>query len=392
MKRSTHYSYGCPSINAEDIARVGEALSTDMISQGGILREFEETFASHSGAEHCLAVANGTCGLHLALLAMGVMPGDRVWTSPLTFAATGNAALMCGASVDFVDIDPRTWNMDADALADKLHGAEREGLLPKVVVPVHFAGMPCDMSSLAQLAERFQFDILEDACHALGARCHDERVGGCKRSRATVFSLHPVKNITSAEGGLVTTNDPQVHERMKLLRNHGMVRESLMDDADVGPWHTECRILGYNYRISEPQCALGLSQLGRLDVFLERRRTLVGRYLEHLPDGVQTQGRPNDENAAWHILVLRTDFRSLGLDKRRFHARMAERGIHLAVHYYPLHLHPLYMERGFCQGMFPNAEAYYREAFTFPLHTKLDVEDVDHICHQLKAELPLSQP
>lgn len=385
--RDKVYHYGRPSVSGNDIARVGESLRREMISQGSFLRDFEDAFAAFTGAGHCLAVANGTCGLHLALTAMGVGPGDVVWTSPLTFAATGNAALQCGAEVDFVDIDAVTFNMDMGALEDKLARAERNGALPRVVIPVHFAGLPCDMAALQRLSGRYGFDVLEDACHALGARTAGEVVGGCLESRAAVFSLHPVKNITSGEGGLVTTNDPELYERMACLRTHGLRPGSLEGDPDAGPWHVESVMMGYNYKISEPQCALGLSQFGRLDSFLAKRRALAGRYLEQLPGIMRPQARPDDGMQAWHIFVLRADYAGLGLDRTGFYKGMAERGVNLGVHYYPLHMHPVYRRRGFGPGMFPEAERYYREAFTFPLHVELEADDVDAVCQRMKQEL-----
>ncbi len=376
------YYYGRQSIDERDLQAVCEVLRSDFLSQGPRLGEFEKKVAGYCGSAHCIATSNGTTALHLAGLALGLESGDAAWTSALSFVASANALGHCGAQAGFVDIDPATFNLSIDDLAARLEEAAGRGTLPKVLVPVHFAGLSCDMKAIADLAGRYGVRILEDACHALGGRYEGRPIGDCRYSDITVFSLHPVKSITSGEGGLILTRDAAMAERMRRLRSHGMVRGEDVTDKTIGPWHVEVLETGYNHKISELHCALGMSQFARLDEFVARRRALARRYRDRLAPvpAIRFQAVPDPDESAWHILVAQFDFAAIGKSKREIYAALDEHGIHLAVHYYPIPLQPAYRRQGFSSGMYPNAEAYHDAAFTLPLHPGLTEEDVDHIC------------
>jgi len=382
------YYYGRQDLDDGDVAAALQALRADMISQGPILDEFEAEVASYTGAAHCLAVCNGTAALHLACLALGMGPGETGWTSPLSFVASANCIRFCSAEVGFVDIEPGTLNMDPALLEEKLAEADASGTCPRLLIPVHFAGVSCDMQAIRSIADRFGCRVIEDACQAMGGRYMGGPVGACTHSDITVFSLHPVKSITSGEGGLILTNDSELHAKMKLMRSHGLVKGDAVQDKNVGPWHVEVQSEGFNYRITESQCALGLSQLGKLDTFVAKRRELAARYRANLADvPVRLQEVPAGVDSAWHLMILLVDFDALGLGKQAFHASLKERGINVQVHYYPIHMQPLYRQVGFGEGMFPESERYHDQAFTFPLHTGLEVDDVDYICEQVRAIL-----
>lgn len=366
--------YGRQDISQEDIDAVVAVLKSDFLTQGPLVAEFESNLSAHIGADHAVAVNSATSALHIACLALGLGPGDTLWTSPITFVASANAALYCGADVDFVDIDPETFNMCPIALAEKLEAAERDGKLPKIVVPVALCGQSCDMKSIKKLSEKYGFRILEDASHAIGARYAGSYVGSGEFSDISVFSFHPVKIITTAEGGVATTNDPILAQKMRLLRSHGVTRDpSLMNREPDGPWYYQQVELGFNYRMTELQAALGVSQMKRLDRFVERRAKHARNYDEALADLPLELPKQSPETASsWHLYVIRV------LDSKH-HKELFEslrsRGIGVNLHYIPVHTQPYYQKLGFQKGSFPQAEDYYARAMSIPLYAQMKVED-----------------
>lgn len=380
--------YGRQSVSDDDIAAVNEVLRSDFLTQGPVVPRFEVDVARACGGVHAVAVNSATSALHIACLALGVGPGDTVWTSPNTFLASANCARYCGAAVDFVDIDADTFNMCAHTLAVKLAAAERTGRLPKVVIPVHFAGQPCDMAAIHALAIRYGFRIIEDASHAIGARYEDTRIGDCRYSDIVVFSFHPVKIITSAEGGMALTRDRTLARHMARLRSHGMTREPHeMTGPSHGPWYYEQVELGYNYRLTDMQAALGLSQLSRLDKWVRRRHELADRYdrlLGELP--LDLPVRRSDRYSGLHLYVVRVRD-DAPMDRAALFSYLREAGVGVNVHYIPVHLQPDYRRFGFAPGDFPVSEAYYRQAITLPLYATLDEADQDRVVSLLKAAL-----
>lgn len=382
--------YGRQSVSQADIDAVVEVLGSDYLTQGPAVERFEAALASYCGAKHAVAVSNGTAALHLAMLALGVGEGSLVWTSPNSFVASANCARYCGADVDFVDIDPDTFNMDVEALAAKLACAEAAGRLPDVVIPVHHSGLPCDMTGIAALAERYGFAVVEDACHALGGSYDAEKVGACTYSAMTVFSFHPVKTLTTGEGGAVLTNDDALAARVALLRSHGITRDPAMmavpetatAPTSMAPWHYEMVELGFNYRITDIQCALGASQLARLDEWIARRGELAARYDRLLADlPVRGQLDPTGCVSARHLYVVR-----MSSDLRDEVGRaMRDAGVLVNLHYAPIHLQPYYRELGFNPGDFPHAELYSREALTLPLYPAMSEADVDTVVDLLAS-------
>jgi UDP-4-amino-4,6-dideoxy-N-acetyl-beta-L-altrosamine transaminase len=377
--------YGRQSIDEADVEAVVDALTSDFLTQGPAIPRFEQAMAEHCGAAHAVATCNATAALHVACLALGLGPGDRLWTSPITFVASANCALYCGAEVDFVDIDPRTYNLSAEALEARLVQAEREGRLPKIVIPVHLTGQPCDMRAIAELAGRFGFKVIEDASHAVGARYANTVVGDCRYSDITVFSFHPVKIITTGEGGMALTQDAELAARMALLRSHGVTRDqSQMEQASDGPWHYEQLELGFNYRMTDLQAALGTSQLARLDRFLERRRELAARYDEAFANApLERPFQHPEAQSSRHLYVIRVAaerHRAVFEDLRR-------RGIGVNLHYMPVYLHPHYRRLGFEPGHCPEAERYYSEAITLPLYPAMTGSQQDEVVAAVREAL-----
>ena len=377
--------YGRQSISEADIDAVVAVLRSDFLTQGPAVPGFEEAMASYCGAGHAVAVNSATSALHIACLALGVGRGDLVWTSPVTFVASANCALYCGAQVDFVDIDPRTYNMSVDALAAKLEKAEREGRLPKVVIPVHMAGQSCDMARIAELAHRYGFRTIEDASHAVGADYRGRPVGSCQYSDIAVFSFHPVKIITTAEGGLALTNDASLASAMALLRSHGVTRDlSQMQGEPDGAWSYEQLSLGYNYRLTDLQAALGKSQVERLDDFVARRRQLAARYDERLAGQPLTRPwQQPDTNSSWHLYIIRLDLSRNSLDRRVVFDGLRARGIGVNLHYMPVYLQPFYRQMGFKPGWCPEAERYYDEAISIPIYADLTEDQQDEVISAL---------
>ena len=362
--------YGRQNISEEDVQAVVDVLRSDFLTQGPAVPAFEQAVAQLCGVPHAIAANSGTSALHIACLAMDVGPGDLVWTSPITFVASANCALYCGASVDFVDVDARTYNLSVPALEAKIAFAKKTGRLPKVVIPVHFAGQPCDMRALHALSREHGFRIIEDASHAVGGSYLDERIGNCRFSDATIFSFHPVKIITTAEGGLVTTRDEEIARRVRRLRTHGITRACEdMTLREEGAFYYEQVELGFNYRMTDVQAALGLSQMRRIDEFLEKRRALAARYNTLLTDLPLTLPYQHaDGSSAWHLYVVRLDRRRLRLTRRQVFDAMRAQSIGVNVHYIPVYRQPYYQRLGFAPSGWPEAERYYAEAITLPLY------------------------
>lgn len=379
--------YGRQHISDDDIAAVVAVLRSDFLTQGPAVPQFEAAFAAYCGARHAVATSNATAALHLACLALGLGPGDRLWTSPNTFVASANCARYCGAEVGFVDIDPDTYNLSVPALAAKLADARRDGRLPKIVVPVHFAGQPCDMAGIRALADDYGFAIIEDASHAVGARYRGTPVGACDYSDITVFSFHPVKIITTGEGGMATTNDPRLAERLALLRSHGITRDpAQMEGAPQGGWYYEQIALGFNYRMSDLQAALGLSQLQRLDDYVARRTQLAQAYdaaLRPLP--VTCPQQAPDGASSWHLYVLRVGEAPGSTSRADLFAALRAQGIGVNVHYIPVHTQPDYRRLGFRHGDFPEAERYYAHALTLPLFPTMSDADQQAVIAAVRA-------
>jgi UDP-4-amino-4,6-dideoxy-N-acetyl-beta-L-altrosamine transaminase len=372
-------------VTPADIAAVSEVLASDWLTQGPAVPRFERALSQSCGATHAVAVNSATSALHLACLALGLGPGDWLWTSPITFLASANCARYCGAQVDFVDIDPRTYNLSVQALARKLEEARAAGRLPKVVVPVHLAGQSCDMAAIHALGREHGFRIIEDASHAVGGRYQGLPVGCSRYSDITVFSFHPVKIITSAEGGMALTNDAHLAERMALLRSHGMTRDpARMSRQADGPWYYEQVDLGFNYRMTDMQAALGLSQLERLQGYVTRRHALAARYdqrLAGLPLTIPWQ-HP-DTHSGLHLYIIRVD---AGRRRAVFDALRAN-DIGANVHYIPVHTQPYYRGLGHTTGTYPEAERYYAEAISLPMYATLRDDQQDRVVDVLREAL-----
>ncbi len=358
--------YGRQSINETDIAKVCEVLRSNWLTTGPAIPAFEKAVAAKCYAQYAVAVNSATSALHIACLALGVGSSDTVWTSPNTFVASANCARYCGASVDFVDIDPTTWCMSDKKLRQKLEHHKSTGMpLPKLVIPVHLSGQSCDMQAISELAKKYGFRILEDASHAIGGTYQKEPVGNCRYSDITVFSFHPVKVITSGEGGMALTNDQSLAEHMSRLRTHGITRDSeQMTQTPDGPWYYEQLELGFNYRMTDIQAALGLSQLDKLEVFIARRNELAEHYDEGLKDiPVQLQFVPEDTSSARHLYIVRVSSQS----RLALFEALINKGIGVNLHYMPVHLQTYYRNLGFKEGSFPEAEKYGRDAISLPL-------------------------
>jgi UDP-4-amino-4,6-dideoxy-N-acetyl-beta-L-altrosamine transaminase len=381
--------YGRQDINQADIDAVVEVLRSDFLTQGPVVPAFEKAVASYCGAQQAVAVNSATSALHIACMALGVGKGDVVWTTPITFVASANCALYCGATVDFVDIDPRTYNLSVDRLAEKLVQAEKTGNLPKVVIPVHLCGQTSDMAGIHALGQRYGFKIIEDASHAIGGKYRGEPIGNCCYSDITVFSFHPVKIITTGEGGMAMTNDAQLAKRMQLLRSHGITRDvNEMTHVPDGPWYYQQIDLGYNYRMTDLQAALGLSQMRRLDEFVTKRHTIGKRYdqlLANLP--VITPWQHADSYSGLHLYVIRLKLGKISKTHCQVFEALRAAGIGVNLHYTPVHLQPYYQELGFRMGQFPEAEAYGGQAISLPLFSTLTFEQHDQVVHAVKHAL-----
>ena len=379
--------YGKQDISDSDIKAVVEVLKSDFLTQGPKVPEFETLVAKYCSAEFAVAVNSATSALHIACLSLGTQKGDIVWTSPISFVASANCALYCGAEVDFVDIDISTGNMSVTALEKKLKIAESKGQLPKIVIPVHLAGQSCDMAKIHALSKQYGFYIIEDASHAVGGSYQGHKVGSCAYSDITVFSFHPVKIITSAEGGMALTNNSNVARKMKKFSSHGVtnITEELQEFSH-GPWYYEQQSLGYNYRMTELQAALGISQLERLDKFVKQRNYLAKQYDTHLPENVLHLSQNASNESAYHLYIVKLDEKVSNSQKEIISA-LREHGIQAHLHYIPIHLQPYYQALGFKKGDFPNAEIYYSKAITLPLHPNLTQNEQLFIIDKLRGLL-----
>lgn len=377
--------YGRQSLSEADIQAVLEVLRSDYLTQGPQVPAFEDNLKAYCGARHALAMNSATSALHAACRALGLGAGDILWTLPITFTASANCALYCGAKVDFVDIDPHTLNMSPQALADKLAAAKLSGSLPKIVVPVHFGGEPCDMAAIHALSQQYGFHIIEDASHAVGGEYRGEKVGGCRYSDITVFSFHPVKIITTAEGGMALTNRDDLADKLALLRSHGITRDpaQMVGESD-GAWYYQQIDLGYNYRMTELQAALGASQLTRIDQFVARRHELAKRY-DHLLAGLPLilPHRAPENRSALHLYPVQL---KQPKKRRAVFDHLRAHGIGANVHYIPVHTQPYYRRHfGFQAGDFPSAESYYAAAVSLPLYVDLSEAEQDKVAQTLAA-------
>lgn len=380
--------YGRQDISQQDIDAVVEVLRSDFLTQGPKVPAFEQSIIDACGAQYAVAVNSATSALHIACLALGLGEGDWLWTTPNTFVASANCGLYCGAKVDFVDIDPRTYNMCAEELEKKLIKAEQQGRLPKVVIPVHFSGQPCDMAAIHALSQKYGFNIIEDASHAIGGKYKGEPIGNCRYSDITVFSFHPVKIVTTAEGGMAVTNDSKLAEQLNLLRSHGITRdESSMTKLADGPWYYQQIELGYNYRMTDMQAALGVSQMQRLDEYVTKRHALAERYNELLKDlPITLPWQSEDSYSGLHLYVIRLQLGKISRTHLEVFNGMREAGILVNLHYIPVHLQPYYQEMGFKEGNFLEAEQYYKEAISLPMFPTMTQEQQDKVIdtlHQL---------
>lgn len=381
--------YGRQDITQADIDAVVSVLQSDFLTQGPFVPRFEQCVAQHVGAQHALAVNSATSALHIACLALGLGPGDWLWTSPVTFVASANCGLYCGAQVDFVDIDPRTYNLCPQALAQKLEQAELDGKLPKVLVAVHLCGQPCDMQAIRALSQRYGFSVIEDASHAIGGKYRGEFIGNGRYSDITVFSFHPVKIITTAEGGMALTNDAGLAQSMALLRSHGITREpSQMTHEADGPWYYQQIGLGYNYRMTELQAALGVSQMQRLDQYVARRHQLAQRYDELLAGlPLTTPWQHPDSYSGLHLYAIRLQLDKISKTHRQVFEALRELGIGVNLHYIPVHTQPHYQRMGFKAGDFPEAQRYYAEAISLPMFQTMSEEQQDEVVAALRKAL-----
>ena len=364
-------------------------LESDFLTQGPQVPCFEQAVAEHVGAKHALAVNSATSALHLACLALGLGTGDWLWTSPITFVASANCGLYCGAQVDFVDIDPRTYNLSPKILAEKLEKAEKEGVLPKVVIAVHLCGQPCDMQAINALSQRYGFHLIEDASHAIGGKYQGEFIGNCRYSDITVFSFHPVKIITTAEGGMAVTNSDELANKMTLLRSHGITRDSsqMTHEAD-GPWYYQQIDLGFNYRMTELQAALGLSQIERLNQYVACRHRLAERYDKALADfPIVTPWQHPESYSGRHLYVIRLKLDEIDQTHLQVFESLREQGIGVNLHYIPVHTQPYYQKMGFEEEAFPQAMQYYREAISLPIFQGLKNKHQDEVIRALGSIL-----
>lgn len=376
--------YGRQDINQEDIDHVVSVLKSDWLTQGPAIEQFENIVARYCGAKYAVAVNSATAGLHLGALALGLTESDSLWTSPITFVASSNAAFYCGAKPDFVDIDLTTYNMSMEALEKKLRASAK----PKVVVPVHFSGLSCEMKKLRELSEKYGFKIMEDASHAIGSSHDGVKVGACEHSDLCVFSFHPVKIITTGEGGIVTTNNKELYEKIKILRTHGITREAQKLSENDGPWYYEQQHLGFNYRMTDIQAALGLSQMKRLENFVVRRNQLANVYkkeFEGLPLAWQVI---SDKNlSAYHLFVITLDLSKIKKTHLQIYKELQSHNIGVNLHYIPVYRQPYYKKLNHVPSDFPNAEKYYQTAITLPLFPSMTDEQQKYVIEAVRRVL-----
>lgn len=381
--------YGRQDISQQDIDAVVDVLKSDFLTQGPKVPVFESALTSHTGAKYAVAVNSATSALHIACMALELGEGDWLWTSPITFVASANAGLYCGAKVDFVDVDSKTYNLCPNKLEKKLESASLEGCLPKVLVPVHLCGQPCDMKRLRELCNKYDVKIVEDASHAIGGSYEGQSIGGCNYSDITVFSFHPVKIVTTAEGGAALTNDYMLAEKMALHRSHGITRDQdEMTEVSHGGWYYQQITLGYNYRMTELQAALGISQMMRLTDFVATRHKIAERYnflLKDLP--VQIPFQLENTYSGLHLYVIRLQLDAISATHKEVFEELRSNHIAVNLHYIPVHIHPFYRAMGFRYGDFPASEEYYKEAISLPMYPGLSEEDQELVVDVLAAAM-----
>ena len=381
--------YAKQDISDEDIDSVIEVLKSDFLTQGNKVPLFEDIISERVGAKYALAANSATSCLYLSCLSLGLSKEDILWTSPITYVASANCALYCGAEVDFVDIDPLTWNISVEILEEKLKTARKIKKVPKILVLVHLAGNPCDLQKVFDLSKEYGFSIIEDASHALGSKYSGEHIGSSVYSDISVFSFHPVKNITTGEGGMILTNNQKLSEKIHLYRSHGITRDTKkMINKEEGLWYYEQLLLGFNFRMSDIHAALGISQMNSLDKFISKRNELSQIYTEELKGLPLTIQRVRKEDlSAWHIFVIRLKLSELKLSRLEIYNSLRNMGIGVNVHYIPVHLHPFYKNLGFNKGDFPNSENYYDGAITIPMFTKLKKKEMKFVIQALKESI-----
>jgi UDP-4-amino-4,6-dideoxy-N-acetyl-beta-L-altrosamine transaminase len=383
--------YGRQDVTQAVIDAVVAVLQSVNLTQGPAISQFEQSVASHTGAKHTFAVSNATAALHIACMALDLGPNDWLWTTPNTFVASANCALYCGAKVDFVDIDSRTYNLCPQKLEAKLIQAQKDNKLPKVVVPVHLTGQPCDMAAIHSLGQKYGFKIIEDASHAIGGQYKGEPIGNGRYSDITVFSFHPVKIITTGEGGMALTNNDHLAIRLGLLRSHGITRDpALMTQPLDGPWSYQQVALGFNYRMTDLQAALGASQMTRLPFYVKRRHEIAHRYNEMLSDLPLTlPWQDSDSHSAYHLYVIRLQLNHIQATHLQVFEALRAKDIMVNLHYIPVHTQPYYQNMGFKSGDFPEAEEYYREAISIPMHVNLTDAEQSFVVDTLREALGL---
>ena len=386
---TSYMPYGRQDINQQDIDAVVEVLHSDWLTQGKAIDLFEQTVADYCGVKYAIAVSSATAALHIACLAIGLGDQDYLWTSPNTFVASANCGLYCGAKIDFVDIDPNTYNLSIDELTHKLDKAERQGSLPKVLVPIHFAGQSCEMDKIAALSKQYGFQVIEDASHAIGSKYQNKAIGCCEYSDLAVFSFHPVKIITTGEGGMVLTNRADLYEKLLRLRSHGITRNpDLMQGESHGAWYYQQLELGFNYRMTDIQAALGASQMQRLDEFIARRQFLAERYNHLLKDlPITLPYQHPDTRSSWHLYVIRLHLDKISKTHRQVFEELRQANIGVNLHYIPVHTQPYYQNIGFKWGDFPKSETYYASAISIPLYYGLSKEDQNRVADNLREIL-----
>jgi len=381
--------YGRQSIDEKDVAAVCSVLRSDWLTQGPKIKVFEDVIAAYSGAKFAVAVSSGTAALHIACLAAGLGKDDTLWTSPNTFVASANCALYCNAKPDFVDINPLSYNMDVNKLEAKLIEAAKTDSLPKIVIPVHFAGQSCEMERIYDLSKKYNFKTIEDACHALGGSYKNKKIGSCVFSDMAVFSFHPVKTLTTGEGGMILTNNEELYEKLLCLRTHGITRDSkFMEGNPDGPWYYQQINLGMNYRLTDIQASLGISQLTHLDEFISRRHELAKRYNEALSDlPVTTPYMHPETYSAFHLYVIRLKLNEIKKTRKEVFEFLHKKGIGINVHYIPVHFQPYYKKLGFEYGQYPEAEKHYEETLTIPLSPSMTEKEQNRVIESLYESL-----
>ena len=386
----TAINYARQDIIQEDIDAVVEVLKSDMLTQGPMVPKFEDSVSKYAGVNHAVATNSATSALHIACLALDIKKDDVVWTSAITFVASANCALYCGAKVDFVDIDPSTYNMCTSKLEEKLENAKKNNCLPKVVIPVHLCGQSCDMHSIFELSKKYGFKIIEDASHAIGGRYKDQPIGSCKYSDITIFSFHPVKIITSGEGGMAVTKSRDIYKKLSLYRSHGItgIKEDMIETPQNETWNYQQLRLGFNYRMTDIHAALGISQMNRIDEFVTKRHHIAARYDDELSSLNIKIPLQNDFNySAFHLYVIRADLKKLNKTHNEIYKSICEKSVHVNLHYIPVYRQPYFQNLGFEIGYCPESEKYFQEALSIPMYPSMTVDQQSKVISVLKDVL-----